>query len=268
MKSRLTALFRSWEHGCCHRGFHDLSRPENSLRAFAHAIENNLPFEFDIHLTKDNKLIVAHDSDLSRTTGKEGIIEELTGDYIQANYKLFDGSYPPFFEEVASLNHGQVPMVIEFKQYPGITERFVDIALPYLEALPHKENVVVISFDREILRALKKKGCTLPLGWLHSIQTIKGIRVRDFKEFDFLDVESRSLVIDPRFRNYRYRGGPVLTWTICNRQTYYSAKVLSHGMTWEVVDSRKPPKRINQFVLKKFCPHPIDGEAAKSQKDS
>ncbi len=256
MQNRLISLFRSWKHGCCHRGFHDLKRPENSLAAFAHAIENGLPFEFDVHLAKDNKLVVAHDSDLLRTTGKEGIIEEMTGDYIQANYKYFDGSYPPFFEEVVALNHGQVPMVIELKAYPGVNEKLVDVVFPFLEALPHKENVVVISFEAEILRGLRKKKCTLPLGWLHTIKTIKGLKTKDFFEFDFLDVESRSLRLSPKFRSYKRKGGPILAWTIHDSLTYRSAKGIAHGLTWEIVDSRKPPKRISRLTLKRFCPHP------------
>lgn len=258
MKTRLIALFRSWDRGCCHRGFHDLSRPENSLPAFAHAIENGLPFEFDVHLSKDDKLVVAHDSDLLRTTGKEGIIEELSGDYIQANYKYFDGSYPPFFEEVVSLNRGQVPMVIELKTYPGIAKRLADTVLPYLEALPHKENIVVISFDAEILRQLRDKGCDLPLGWLHTIKTIKGLKVEDLEEFDFIDVESRSLFLSRLFRKYRKKGNPILSWTIHDRLTYFCAHRLAHGLTWEIVDSRKPPKKIDRFILKTFCPKPIE----------
>ena len=257
MTTRLIALFSSWERGCCHRGFHDLKRAENTLPAFAHAIENNLPFEFDVHLAKDGKLVVAHDSDLSIKTGKEGIIEELNGDYIQANYHYFDGSYPPFFEEVASLNHGQVPMVIELKTYPGIAKRLVDTILPYLEALPHKESIVVISFDREILRELRNRGCDLPLGWLHTLKTIKDITVEDFNEFDFLDIESRSLFLHPKFRKFRKKGGAVLAWTIHDRLTHFCAHRLAHGLTWEIIDSRKPPKKVNRFILKKFCPHPI-----------
>ena len=260
MDCRLIALFRGWSEGCCHRGFHDLARPENSLPAFEHAIENGLPFEFDVHLAKDGKLVVAHDSDLLRTTGKEGIIEELAGDYIQANYRYFDGSYPPFFEEVAAINHGRVPMVVELKTYPGIAKRLVDVALPYLEALPHKENVVVISFDAEILRELRARGCTLPLGWLHTLKTIKGLSVEDLEEFDFLDVESRSLFLHPKFRKYRRRGHPILAWTIHDRLTYFCAHRLAHGLTWEVVDSRKPPEKANRFIYRRFAPDSSEGK--------
>lgn len=252
MDSRLIAFFKSLDRGVCHRGYHDLTRPENSLPAFQNAIENGLPFEFDVHLTKDDKLVVGHDSDLLRVCGKEGIIEELTGDYIQKNYSFFDGSHPAFFEEVVSMNNGKVPMVVELKTYPGIAKRLVDVVFPYLEALPKKETVVVISFDREILRELCKKGCTLPLGWLHSIETIKGIRVEDLEEFDFIDVESRSLFLHPLFHKYARRGHPILSWTIHDRLTYFCARRLAHGLTWEIVDSRKPPKKINRFVKRKF----------------
>ena len=68
----------SFFKGIAHRGLHDDKRTENGLAAFQNAIDNGLAFELDVHITKDMQVIVCHDSDLIRTTGKQGIIEELT----------------------------------------------------------------------------------------------------------------------------------------------------------------------------------------------
>ena len=83
-----------------HRGLHDKNITENSMTGFQKAIENGLPFEFDIHLTKDGELVVCHDDNLARTTGKEGIIEDLTLKEIKDNYRLLDGTSVPTLKEI------------------------------------------------------------------------------------------------------------------------------------------------------------------------
>lgn len=45
--------------------------PENTLLAFEAALKNNIKaLELDVHLTKDNKLVIIHDGNCQRTTGK------------------------------------------------------------------------------------------------------------------------------------------------------------------------------------------------------
>ena len=51
-----------------HRGLHDNIIPENSMPAFEKSIELGINIELDVQLTKDNKLIVFHDSNLKRLT--------------------------------------------------------------------------------------------------------------------------------------------------------------------------------------------------------
>ena len=95
--------------GIAHRGLHNEIYTENGLKAFKNALDNNLAIELDIHLTKDKKLVVCHDSNLKRTTNKEGIIEELTLEEIENNYTLLDGGKIPTLEDVLSLVNEQVP---------------------------------------------------------------------------------------------------------------------------------------------------------------
>ena len=49
-------------HG--HRGARG-AYPENTLPAFRYAIENNVDFlELDLHMTKDNKIVIYHDRNI------------------------------------------------------------------------------------------------------------------------------------------------------------------------------------------------------------
>ena len=92
-----------------HRSGKDIA-PENTMAAFRHCIEsedfNVDVYEFDLHITKDGKLILLHDDTLDRTTnsvkhfGEEGVkpsdktYEELRELNFGENFKNADGKYP------------------------------------------------------------------------------------------------------------------------------------------------------------------------------
>ena len=152
--SKINPLFLN---GIAHRGLHNQEYTENGMKAFTNAINHGVAFEYDIHLTKDNELVVCHDESLKRTTGKEGIIEDLTLKEIKENYRLFDGGEIPTLQEVIDLNKNQVPMVIELKvfrkNYKSLAKRFKE----YLPQL-NKRDTLIISFDPRSLWPLKGKG--------------------------------------------------------------------------------------------------------------
>ena len=103
VKARLNPKFFE---GVAHRGLHDKETiTENSLASFKKAISLNLPFEFDVHLSKDNEVIVIHDSETKRVTDKEGEVEEL----------LKNCETIHTLKEVIELNKNETPMVIELK---------------------------------------------------------------------------------------------------------------------------------------------------------
>ena len=55
-----------------HRGLHDINLgiPENSMYAFEVAISQKYIIELDVHLLKDGNVVVFHDDDTLRMTGK------------------------------------------------------------------------------------------------------------------------------------------------------------------------------------------------------
>ncbi len=92
-----------------HRSGKDIA-PENTMAAFRHCIESedfNVDiYEFDLHITKDGKLILLHDSTLDRTTnsaehfGEEDVkpsektYEELRELNFGENFENADGEFP------------------------------------------------------------------------------------------------------------------------------------------------------------------------------
>ncbi len=154
--SKLNPLFLT---GIAHRGLHNDKYTENGMNAFGNAIRHNLPIELDIHLSKDNQLVVCHDEDLKRTTGTSGIIEDLTVEEIKKNYRLLDGGEVPTFIEVLDFVKEQVPLVVELKvfrkNYKELSKKVIEVLN---EKVIDKKNYMLISFDPRSLWPLKKLG--------------------------------------------------------------------------------------------------------------
>ena len=95
-----------------HRGlFNDDDRPENSLAAFRAAAECGYGAELDVRLTADGIPVISHDSDLSRMTGEEALVEEL--DFPQLQQLRLNGTaerIPRLTEALDVLCRAKVPV--------------------------------------------------------------------------------------------------------------------------------------------------------------
>ncbi|MCR4611379.1 MAG: glycerophosphodiester phosphodiesterase [Lachnospiraceae bacterium] len=109
------AGFKKWLYA--HRGLHDneSDAPENSLKAFAKAVDKGFGIELDVQMTKDGKIVVCHDFDLKRVCGVNKKIKNMTYDEI-SKYNILDSdSKIPLFSEVLEEVAGKVPLIIEYK---------------------------------------------------------------------------------------------------------------------------------------------------------
>jgi glycerophosphoryl diester phosphodiesterase len=143
--------------GICHRGYHNSKDTENGLRAFKNALDNDMALELDVHLTKDDELVVIHDSDTKRVTGKDGIIEDMTLAQIKDGYHLLDGESIPTLKEVFDLIQEQVPIVIELKVYNRNYKALAKRLGKELSHVHDKSKYMLISFDPRALVLFK--GC-------------------------------------------------------------------------------------------------------------
>lgn len=98
-----------------HRGLWNNKYPENSMGAFRQCINNGVAFEFDVHMLKDDTLVVIHDDDTERVTGTKVILRDANYNEIN-NLKLQGTDYTiPRFKEVLDLVDGKVLLDIEIK---------------------------------------------------------------------------------------------------------------------------------------------------------
>ncbi len=144
--------------GICHRGYHNEKDTENGLNAFRNALEKNMAIELDVHLTRDNELVVIHDSETERVTGKKGIIEDMSTKKIKEEYRLLDGEEIPTLKEVFSLIDEQVPIVIELKVYRKNYKALAEKLKEELLSVRDKSKFMLISFDPRALLPFRKSG--------------------------------------------------------------------------------------------------------------
>lgn len=227
--SRVNPLVLS---GVAHRGLWNEKVSENSMEAFRLALKNKVAIELDIHLTKDNDLVVIHDEKLERLTGKEGIVEHLTTKELQENYKLLDGQTIPRFEEVLSLVNEQVPILVELKvyekNYKPLAKKAEEVLSKYIK---DKKNIVLISFDPRSLWPFKHKGY------------IRLLLVAKSDEYTFtwfkrtvegLDVE-KVLFDEKRVRRFGKRHF-MNCWTIKNEEDIKNVLPYADTITFDTVD--------------------------------
>lgn len=137
-----------------HRGiFNNKDVPENSLKAFQKAIEKGNIIELDVHLTKDNKVVVFHDDNLKRMTGVDGRLVDFTYPELQKLKLLNTDERIPTLEEVLELINGKVPVIIELKydRKPGELETYLAKILDN-----YNGKFAVKSFHPLIIRWFKK----------------------------------------------------------------------------------------------------------------
>jgi glycerophosphoryl diester phosphodiesterase len=149
-----------------HRGL-SASAPENTMAAFRLAAEAGCDLiEFDVHLTKDDQLVVIHDDTLDRTTNGTGYVR----DHTLAEIKMLDASggragFPgervPSLDELVVWSIGaRVALSLEIKQpapisgrpkYPRIAGRVADVLTSHNLA----GRSLVHSFDHPTIKELR-----------------------------------------------------------------------------------------------------------------
>jgi glycerophosphoryl diester phosphodiesterase len=133
--------------------------PENTVRGFEYAIELGCDYaECDVHLTRDSRLIVMHDTTVDRTTDGAGAIGDMTFAEIRA-LDAGDGLQVPTFVEVLSTTSTRIRLLCELKG-----EGVVEAAVGAVTQLGLQAQVVFTSFNMDRLRRVKEIDDTLEVG--------------------------------------------------------------------------------------------------------
>lgn len=202
-----------------HRGIHNGDIIENTIPAFSLALEKKAPIELDLHILKDNSIVVFHDDNLKRLMGIDRDIS--TYDYDELKKMTFPNTdiHIPLLQEVLDLVQGKLLLVIEIKRvytpYNEFCKRIVSILKNY------SGDFVIKSFDIRIVN-----------WFLKNTDYITGLLIGKRKKSFYDWVMNRSITISllkPDFLSVNYnivsnkmiqkyrKKKPVLVWTINNQ---------------------------------------------------
>lgn len=204
-----------------HRGIFDNKVvPENSIKAFKEAISNNYIIELDVHLTKDERVVVFHDDTLKRMTNKNGNIKDYTFEELRKT-KLLDTNYTiPSLIEVLELVNGKVPLLIELK-YDVKRHKLEKKLIELLDKYNGK--FAIQSFSPSIVRYFKVNRKNYIRGLLVSsrrdnvLEKISNSMIFvPYCKPDFLSVQ-KDLYNSTRVKKFKNKK-PVLAWTIKSKE--------------------------------------------------
>lgn len=215
--------------GFAHRGLHYGSGfPENSLLAFAAALELGSGIECDLRLTADNEILVFHDADAMRMCGSPLRIGQSPHSELK---RLRVGEGPiPTLGSLLAMVAGRVPLLLEVK-VDGDIWRWMPALRSVLAG--YQGPFGVMSFDPRLSRLLKTNMPTVRRGLVirDSLPTLRRWAAMGLASADFLAVDRRALG-KPWVASARRRM-PVYSWTIRTPAERETAEVHADAPIWE-----------------------------------
>ncbi len=163
-----------------HRGFSGLY-PENTMIAFKKAVEEGFcdGIELDVHLSKDDELVIIHDEKVDRTTNGTGFVKDMSLNELKtldANIKFKDfyakQQIPTFEEYCEYIKDKNIITNIEVKTnliyYPNIEEKL----LKMIDNYNLNNKVVISSFNHSSVIITKQINENIKCGLLVESQGI------------------------------------------------------------------------------------------------
>jgi len=201
-----------------HRGASAIS-PPNTLKAFKKAIELKADYvEFDIHITKDEEVVIIHDSDTFNTTGVKGLIRDMTLEQI----KLLDageGEKIPTLHELISIARNKMGLQIEIKA-TNLLEKLIII----LKEENLQDTSIVSSFMIDELLKLKLLEPNLKLGLLLYMELVRPTfirrKIKKAAENNFYSIHLPFNITNKDIVDFAHSLGlKVIVWTVNDRET-------------------------------------------------
>ncbi len=145
-----------------HRGARAYA-PENTLTSFKKALEIGVDaVELDVRKTKDNQIVVIHDTDIKRTTDGEGLVSELTLKEIKG-FSADQGEKIPILQEALDFLDKKVKVFVELKE-EGVEEQVLSI----VHERGLEKNVVIVSFLEEALKKVRTLDKEIETGLIYA----------------------------------------------------------------------------------------------------
>lgn len=224
-----------------HRGIHSKNgdNVENSIPAFELAVQNNIGVELDVHITKDNELVVVHDSNLKNITGINKIVEDLTLKEIKEMYLFNTSNKIPTFKEVLDIIDGRVPVIIEIKNEGKVGKLESKL---YNELINYDGEYVIESFNPLTLLWFRKHNKNIVRGQLSAKKIDSISKFLNFflskMLFNFFTrpnfiAYNIDDITDKMYKKYNDKGIYLIGWTLRKIDDYYKYNKICDGFIFD-----------------------------------
>lgn len=202
-----------------HRGFSSIA-PENTLIAFQKAIDCKADyFELDVHKTKDDSIVVIHDSSVDRTSPNDviGKLAEMTYrdlatmsvGYPEKFGDKYENEKIPTLREALALAKGKIKVCIEIKVYGAEKE-----VLKIVNELGVQKEVIIFSFYYPVLAKIRQLDKDIPILFLIGKADLLTIDYAKIIDAVAIGVGYGTTITD-EYLNFAHQNGmEVWKWTV------------------------------------------------------
>ena len=221
-----------------HRGASAVA-PENTIAAFEQAITDGADaIELDLHLSRDDQLVVIHDASVGRTTNGSGSVRDRTLRELKRldaggwRGPKFEGQRLQTLQEVLERFRDRTRFWIELKggsdRYPGIEERVVS-AIEIYDVL---DRALVQSFDRRALEQIRSLNREVRVGVLTDRRPLGPIIASLVQPYALCP--SAETVADSDIEEMRGAGLDCYVWTV--NEPAQMDRLIHYGVSGIITD--------------------------------
>jgi len=214
--------------------------PENTLLSIGKAIDLKVnAVEIDVHLTKDNNLVVIHDDKVDKTTNNKGYVKNFNLSELK---KLDAGKNEkiPTLQEVIDFVKGKIKLIIELK---GLKTAKPVVRL--IEKNKIVKDVYVISFWHDMVKEVKELNKNIKTGVLFVGHPVNAVNLAKDADADVLVMNykfiSKKLVDDAHKSSLK-----VFVWNIDDKE---DIKPIA-DLKVDAIGSNKPDIIVEYFKKK------------------
>ena len=195
-----------------HRGYVEKG-VENTIQALEAAAENGATMvELDVQMTKDQRLVVMHDSNLQRLAGINREVSDMTYDEL-VGLTLSQGDYqsqlPSFEEFVKRAQKLDIDLLIELKPHGKEPDNYAQLIVDKLQELGITNRYPVMSLNHQVIDDIEALNSEIKTGYVIPLQF--GAFAKN--EVDFYVLEAFSYTSELAKQAHQ-EGKELYVWTI------------------------------------------------------
>lgn len=212
-----------------HRGLDNNKYKENTKEAIINTLKKDYikGIEIDVRITKDNKIVIIHDSTINRVSDGIGLVKNMTLKKLKKfNFGTKENpSKISTLKDILKIVPNDKIILIEIKCFNeefNFIKHFYNIIKNFED-----KQIYLMSFNKSIIKKLKKLHANLKCGILVS----KIINKNHLSEnFDFLAISSYNIDEIPNYKK------AIFIWAISNKKRFIELKKKMDNNTYYIVD--------------------------------